>query len=129
VNAARSVGIGRGKRRVVIPRAPSKLETQLYALIRGYQVFPTRAFMPEPVREYEFHPDRKWRFDFAWPDRKVAAECEGATWSRGRHTRGAGFQADCEKYNAAAVMGWRVLRFPKANFEAADTIARALGLL
>lgn len=69
------------------------------------------AKLPEPVREHRFHDTRKWRFDFAWIDRKVAAECEGAIYTNGRHTRGAGFEADCEKYNAATLDGWRVLKF------------------
>ena len=70
---------------------------------------------PEPEREYAFALEamgRRWRFDFAWPDKMVAAEVEGGVWSRGRHTRGSGFVADCEKYNAATLLGWRVLRIP-----------------
>ena len=61
--------------------------------------------------EYAFHPSRKWRFDFAWPDRFIAAEVEGAEFANGRHTRGSGFTADCEKYYEAAKLGWRVFRF------------------
>ena len=61
--------------------------------------------------EYRFYPTRSWRFDFAWPERRLAVEVEGGTWSQGRHTRGRGFAADCAKYNAAALLGWRVLRF------------------
>lgn len=72
---------------------------------------PGAKFFPRPVREYRFHDTRKWRFDFAWPDLKIAVECEGGAWSGGRHTRGAGFIGDCEKYNAAALAGWRVFRF------------------
>lgn len=53
---------------------------------------------------------RDWRFDFAWPKRKIALEVEGGTWSRGRHTRGSGFEKDCEKYNEATLLGWRVMR-------------------
>ena len=60
--------------------------------------------------EYKFHPTRKWRFDFALPLHKIAVEVEGASWSGGRHTRGAGFAADCEKYSIAATLGWRVIR-------------------
>lgn len=67
--------------------------------------------LPTPKREYRFHPDRRWRFDFAWPDRLVAAEVEGGTYSGGRHTRGVGFERDAEKYNEAGVRGWRVFRF------------------
>lgn len=65
---------------------------------------------PEP--EYRFHDMRKWRFDFAWPAQRVAVEIEGGIWSKGRHVRGAGFIADCEKYNEAARLGWYVLRIP-----------------
>jgi very-short-patch-repair endonuclease len=65
-------------------------------------------------REYQFHPTRKWRFDFAWPDALLAVECEGGTWTGGRHTTGSGFEADCEKYNEAALRGWTVLRYTMA---------------
>lgn len=68
------------------------------------------AGIPEPVEEYRFHPKRKWRFDFAWPDQKVALETEGGTWQRGRHVQPVGFEADCEKYSTAAAMGWAVIR-------------------
>ena len=83
----------------------------------------------EPEKEFRFHPVRKWRFDFAWPDKKLAAEVEGGTWKGGRHTRGSGFEKDCEKYNTATVMGWRVLRFTSTqvrNGTALETIKTAL---
>lgn len=70
----------------------------------------TRGGLPQPEREYRFHPVRKWRFDYAWPTYMVALEVEGAVWVRGRHTRGSGFLKDMEKYNTAASMGWLVLR-------------------
>lgn len=66
--------------------------------------------LPEPTTEHRFHPKRKWRFDYAWPDVRLALEVEGGVWTGGRHTRGSGFLGDMEKYNAAAAMGWRVLR-------------------
>jgi very-short-patch-repair endonuclease len=66
--------------------------------------------LPVPKLEYRFHPDRKWRFDFAWPDEMVALEVEGGVWSHGRHGRGSGIVKDIEKYNAAAQAGWMVLR-------------------
>lgn len=69
-----------------------------------------RAGLPEPVREYRFSPPRRWRFDFAWPDLMIALEVEGGTWANGRHNRGSGYRKDCEKYNTAALMGWKVLR-------------------
>jgi len=64
------------------------------------------------VTEHIFHPTRKWRFDFANPELKIAVEQEGGVWIFGRHNRGKGFLSDLEKYNAATIMGWRVLRYP-----------------
>ena len=66
--------------------------------------------LPMPERQHRFGPSRKWRFDFAWPLLMVALEVDGGTWSGGRHTRGAGFERDCEKLSEAACQGWRVLR-------------------
>ena len=66
--------------------------------------------LPEPVPEYRFHPKRKWRFDYAWPDYGIALEIEGGVWKRGRHNRGAGYIKDMEKYNAATMQGWRIYR-------------------
>ncbi len=81
-----------------------------------------RAKLPLPVAEYRFHPTRKWRCDFAWPDRKVALEVEGGVWTGGRHTRGAGFLRDAEKYNELARMGWRLLRVTPTQLHDLTTI-------
>ena len=62
-------------------------------------------------KEYKFHPDRNWRADFWITGTKILIEVEGGVWSGGRHTRGKGFIADMEKYNAAAILGFKVLRF------------------
>lgn len=62
-------------------------------------------------QEYKFHPERNWRADFLITGTRILVEVEGGVWSGGRHTRGKGFIADMEKYNAAAVMGFKVLRF------------------
>jgi hypothetical protein len=66
--------------------------------------------LPVPVEEYRFHPTRRWKFDFAWPEYMIALEVEGGAFSGGRHTRGAGFLKDMEKYNEATIEGWRLLR-------------------
>jgi very-short-patch-repair endonuclease len=71
-----------------------------------------KAYGLQPERELAFHPKRKWRFDFAFPGYRLAVEIEGGTWARGRHSRGSGYLKDCEKYNTAAMMGWKVLRYP-----------------
>ena len=88
------------------------------------------ARLPPPVREHRFHPKRKWRFDFAWPPRLLAVEVEGGIFKRvSRHSRGMGFVQDTDKYNAALLLGWRVLRFTHIqirNGEALHTIREAL---
>lgn len=81
---------------------------------------------PAPEREYRFHDTRRWRFDFAWPDQRVAVEMEGGVWSRGRHVRGHGYLSDLEKYNAATMLGWRVLRFGDKN---PDHIAQVMQIV
>ena len=62
-------------------------------------------------QEFKFHPKRKWRADFHLVGKMILVEVEGGIWSGGRHTRGKGYLGDIEKYNAATVMGYRVLRF------------------
>lgn len=69
------------------------------------------AGLPKPEREFLFHRKRKWRFDLAWPELLIAVEVEGGIWVGGRHVRGEGYEADCEKYNEAQLAGWMVLRF------------------
>lgn len=100
-------------------RWESMLDQQLYALSA-----------PRPLREHRWHPVRRWRFDFAWPLHRLAVEVEGAVWVRGRHTRGSGYIADAEKYNAATICGWRVLRYTPETIRtgaAAREVAELLG--
>lgn len=70
------------------------------------------AGLPIPVREYTFHPTRKWRFDHVFLDAKLAVEVEGGVFLKegSRHSRGAGFRKDCIKYAEGLILGWRVLR-------------------
>lgn len=67
--------------------------------------------MPEPVREHRFHPVRKWKFDFAFPEVKLAIELDGGSFMGGGHNRGAQQKKDQDKANVALSLGWRVLRF------------------
>lgn len=74
------------------------------------------------VTEYQFHPKRKWRFDYAIPSHKIAIEVEGGAWINGRHNRASGFLKDMEKYNAAAVLGWRLLRVTPQTLLLSETL-------
>lgn len=74
-----------------------------------------RLEIERPKSEFTFHPKRMWRFDYAWPNKKIALEVEGGSWINGRHNRGSGFMKDMEKYNAAANLGWRIIRCTPDN--------------
>ena len=100
----------------------SALEKEFELIIRGMKLNGYQ-------KEFRFHPKRRWRFDFAWPDKMVAVELEGGTWTGGRHTRGKGFRNDCEKYNSAAFLGWTVIRLTTdmvRPMEWADNLERIL---
>lgn len=91
------------------PKMKSHLEEDFSNQIRLCQ-------LPEPMCEFRFHPKRQWRFDFAWLEKRIAAEVEGGTMlmyreRKSRHTHPTGYRGDCEKYNAAQQLGWKVYRF------------------
>ena len=70
------------------------------------------AFEPE----YRFAPPRRFRFDMALPEHKIAVEYEGLMSVKSRHTTITGYTNDCEKYNLAQKLGWRVLRYTAKNY-------------
>jgi len=79
------------------------------------------AGIPMPRTEYEFHPERDFRFDYAWPDHKVALESDGGIFGKGKKCelcgrRRAGAHSsikdilrNMDKGNEAAILGWKVL--------------------
>jgi hypothetical protein len=80
------------------------------------------------AREYMFHPVRKWRADFAHIESRTLIEVEGGIWmKKGRHTTGAGFTEDCEKYLEAALHGWRCIRLVDSQLTS-DIVARIVAL-
>ena len=79
--------------------------------------------LPDLVPEYVFHDTRKWRFDFALPDERLAIEIEGGTRSgKSRHVKHKGYTEDCDKYNEAALYGWAVLRFTSEHLKDPDRV-------
>jgi len=84
--------------------------------------FQMKAVGLKPVTEFRFHPTRKWRSDFAFPDKMLLVEFEGGVFVKGRHTRGAGFVADCEKYNNAALLGYVVMRFTDKHVKSGEAL-------
>ena len=85
---------------------------------------------PEPVAEYQFAAPRRWRFDWAFIQQRVAVEVDGGVWLKfgGRH----GSDKDREKLNEAAARGWRVIRLSPQMIEESpdkciDCVIRAIG--
>lgn len=81
-----------------------------------------RTLKIEFEQEFKFHPTRKWRADFHLKDKKILVEVEGGIWSNGRHTRGKGYLADLDKYNAATMMGYQVIRFSTEQVKSGSAI-------
>ncbi len=101
----------------------SELELQVEAQLK-------QSGLPKFEREHRFHPTRKWRFDFSWPEIHLALEIEGGVYSaRSGHRSYAGTQRDIEKYNEATLLGWRVVRVSRPqvdNDEVVTLIKRAM---
>ena len=85
---------------------------------------------PPLEREFRFHPERKWRADFAHVAIRTLIEVEGGIFrlGAGRHNRGAGYAKDAEKYLEAVLAGWTVLRLTERQLEL-DFIERIVALL
>ena len=108
-----------------VPQRGSKLEHELLGHLTVMQL--------QPVQQHKFHPERRWRLDFAFPDVLVGVEVDGAIFNAengteaGRHSRGAGQCKDMEKRNAAAELGWLILSYGPPHVrsgEAATQIER-----
>jgi very-short-patch-repair endonuclease len=70
--------------------------------------------LPLPITEHQWDciEGRKWRWDYSWPDHKVALEVDGGGFVKGggHHHRKEGRDDDNEKQNEAVRQGWRVVR-------------------
>lgn len=109
------------KSKVTKPKSGSTVEEEAVLLFRTLKV-------PPPQREYLFIPGRRFRFDFAWPDKMLALEVEGGVHIGGRHLRPAGYTSDCFKYTEAALRGWTVMRATPSQVRdgtLADWLSRA----
>lgn len=82
------------------------------------------AGLPEPSKEFRFHPLRLWRVDYYFPEFGLAVEKEGGAFAKkpGRHNRGAGFREDLHKYNSLALQGIALLRFLPEQMRSLEAI-------
>jgi very-short-patch-repair endonuclease len=112
------------------PTKPSAVRTPR-PLSRGEEAFALHCKVENlvPQREYLFHPSRKWRFDFCFLKEKLAIEIEGVSNAFSRHTTISGYRNDLVKYNAATLLGWRVLRYTQDMVESGQAIAEVLEAL
>jgi len=78
--------------------------------------------LPEPARELKFCPGRRFRFDFAYPEKMLAIEVQGQTWHKGAHSSGTGLERDYEKMNLAQSLGWRVYQFSSNMVESGEAV-------
>lgn len=100
----------------------SELEQKFYNLL-------LRHHAPEFVQQHKFHPTRNWRFDFCWPEVKVAVEIQG--FGSG-HNSFDGMKSDYEKHNEAMLLGWNILYFMAVDldpYNQGQTIATTRTLL
>ncbi len=79
--------------------------------------------------EHPICDNRNWRADHACMGLQTIIEVDGGIWVRGRHTRGAGVEADNEKLNTAAVLGWYVLRYSTQQFARGDWVEDVRALI
>ena len=78
--------------------------------------------LPEPEREYRFAPPRRFRADFAYPEKKILVEVQGGIYTRGAHSRGTGLERDYEKINLAQLNGFMVFQFSRKMIESGEAI-------
>lgn len=108
-----------------ISNPDSELEQTLWLQLRC-------AGLPMPERQVMFAKNigRRWLFDFAWIDARLAVEVQGGIWmAKGAHNTGKAIMRDAEKLANAVLLGWRVLYVTKEhidNLQALDWIKRAL---
>lgn len=85
-----------------------------HSLVRGLLFDLRMERLPAPVLEHRFMESRRYRFDAAYVQERIAIEVEGGTgWKRdgaSRHLTPSGFEGDARKYNEAACLGWLLIR-------------------
>lgn len=86
--------------------------------------------LPLPDREVLFHPTRKWRADYYWPEHRVILEVDGGLYRGGANTSTAlgghssvtGILRDMEKGNAAQLLGYVYLRATPRQVQTGDIL-------
>ncbi len=95
-------------------------EFEASPLARRFETLWAQLGGPALEKEYQFHPPRRWRFDYCNREKMIAIELHGGIWSEGRHVRGGGFLRDREKMNQAQLDGWIVIELGTGQITAAN---------
>ena len=95
------------KKKKAKPTAPQLLEMKQWLTIMGIPF----------TSELVFSKKRKFRFDIALEEHKIAFEYEGVYSKISRHTTMKGYAGDIDKYNLAQIEGWRVFRYTALNYK------------
>lgn len=78
------------------------------------------------IQEFEFDDERKWRWDYCWPDQKVAVEVDGFGYG---HQAQQSIARNNEKRNAAVSVGWRVFVFDSRTLGSRQGVVDAVDLV
>ena len=122
----RMIGAPKSKRsskrpKVKSQKVPNEFEAKLALELKALKL--------DFEQEFKFHQSRKWRADFHLKGRMILIEVEGGIWSGGRHTRGKGYIGDMQKYNAATMLGYQVIRFSTEQVKSGKAIEQILKLI
>jgi len=101
----------------------SKAKEEMWEVIQCLTPFATGACK----KEFKFS-ERKFKFDFAIVVNakiKIAIEYEGlglrtdksGNVDKSGHTSPTGYTSNCEKYNLATCLGWKLLRYTALNYK------------
>ena len=105
---------------VIRKRPAIPVEFEASPLARRFETLWAQLGGPALEKEYQFHPPRRWRFDYCNREQRIAVELHGGIWSEGRHVRGGGFLRDREKMNQAQLDGWIVIELGTGQITAAN---------
>ena len=69
------------------------------------------------IEEFKFSKDRKYRADICLLGTNILIEYEGLVSSKSRHTTLTGYTNDCDKYNLANDLDYKVYRYTALNYK------------
>lgn len=79
-----------------------------------------------PIKiQYPFHPTRQYRFDFAFPEIKLAIEMQG--YGPG-HASFKEMYSDYVRHNEAVKLGWQIMYFMQPHIQK-DSLEKTLELV